>query len=280
MSEIEAPRAENETEIAPAGFGRRLTAERTRLGLSIDEIAARLRLHPKQVQAIENQSLPALPAPFVRGFVRNYAKELRLDPAPMLAELNAMLGPQAGASQRMATNNSPSGLAAPSDHGSRRVVVVGALAALIGLAVVGGLATRSDNRQFETATNVPKAVEVARPQPAVATVEPKPEQAPSAPAAEAVAPASAAPAVPASVVATESVRMNFHEQAWVEVIQADGRIVHSQINEAGTEQRIDGKPPLKLVIGNASAVALEYKGRAIDRKSVMTADHVARITLN
>src|SRR5262249_41619272 len=118
-------------------------------GLSIDEVAARLRLHPKQVQAIESETLPALPAPFLRGFVRNYAKELRLDPGPLVAELNARLGPQPGEPQRGAAGSSPAGRSGPSDHGSRRFVVGGVLIVLVGLAVVGGLATRTDGKRAE-----------------------------------------------------------------------------------------------------------------------------------
>jgi cytoskeleton protein RodZ len=276
MSEIEAPRQETQADAAPLpGFGRRLAAERARLGLSVNEIAARLRLHPKQVQAIENEALPALPAPFLRGFVRNYAKELRLDPAPLVAELNARLGPQAGELQRFATGGSGSGGTAPSGHGSRRVVVTGVLVVLVGLALVGGLATRSEKRRAEAASES-KPVLPAPPPPAV--VEQKVEPAPPPPT-EAAAPV-AAPLLPTPPAAADSVHLSFREQSRVEVTQADGRIVHSQVNEPGTEQRIEGKPPLRVVIGNASAVSLDYKGKAFDLKAVTGADNVARITLN
>jgi cytoskeleton protein RodZ len=281
MSEIEAP---------PGTFGRRLVAERTRLGLSIDEIAARLRLHRKQVLAIENESLPALPAPILRGFVRNYAKEVRLDPAPLVAELNALLGPQAGGQQAVARGRSGSTRGAPSDQGSRRVVLVGVLAALIALAVVGGLTTRSDKLPVENAAEAAKpAVAVPAPTPApaeankVEAAAPQLEPvastaAPATPAAPTATPAAAATTAP--LPASETVRLSFRDRSWVEVTQGDGRIVHSQLNEAGTEQRIDAKPPLRVVIGNASAVVLDYKGKAVDLKPATTADNVARITLN
>ncbi len=75
-------------------FGRRLAAERQRLGLSLGELASRLRLHPKQVAAIEAENLDALPGgTFLRGFVRNYAKELKLDPAPLLDDLQRRSAP-------------------------------------------------------------------------------------------------------------------------------------------------------------------------------------------
>jgi len=64
------------------------------------------------------------------------------------------------------------------------------------------------------------------------------------------------------------------------VTQADGRVILSQINEAGTEQRVEGKPPLRVVIGNASGVSIDYKGKPVDLKAATTPDNVARITLN
>jgi cytoskeleton protein RodZ len=278
MTDIDAPRA-NSDATQSVSFGRRLAAERERLGLSVGEIAGRLRLHPKQVQAIESEALPALPAPFLRGFVRNYAKEVRLDPAPLLAELNARLGPQHGGTQALAPARSGSSLGTPSEHGSRRIVLIGVLVALIVLAVLGALATRSDKGRGESppaATKpVPPAAPPSTPAPAA---ESKVEPAPPLPAetsAQVTAAGAAAPAANA-----ELVRMSFRAQSWVEVTQADGRVIHSQINEAGTEQRVEGKPPLRVVIGNASGVSIDYKGKPVDLKAATTPDNVARITLN
>ncbi|HTT12832.1 MAG TPA: helix-turn-helix domain-containing protein [Burkholderiaceae bacterium] len=286
MNDVEAPQAETGIEPEPVtGFGRRLAAAREKLGLSVDEIAARLRLHPKQVRAIESEDLPALPAPFLRGFVRNYAKEVRLDPAPLVAELNAALGSRAGVPLQMASARSASALEAPSDHGTRRVVVVGVIAVLIVFAVVGGLATRRDRVRVEGAAgNATPAPPVATAPALPAAAEQKADAAAPPPVERAAAAASAAAptAVPAPVAppASESVRLSFRDESWVEVTQADGRVVHSQVNAAGTEQRVEGKPPLRLVIGNASAVAVDYKGKSIDLKPVTSVDNVARITLN
>jgi cytoskeleton protein RodZ len=291
MSEIEAPRQEAEAEVeaaAPAlGFGRRLADERERKGLSVDDIAARLRLHPKQVRAIESETLPALPAPFLRGFVRNYAKELRLDPGPLIAELNAHLGPQAGEPQGMPAGAAASARGAPSDHQSRRVVLVGVLGALAVFAVLGWVATHNDQRRAEPAVtpSKPAAAPVAQAPAAVGEVQkndagsqPNVDAAVAAPAM--VAPAPAVPAAPATATADSPLHLTFRGQSWVEVTQADGRVVLSQINEAGTEQRVDGKAPLRLVIGNASSVSIEYKGKGIDLRPVTSADNVARVTLN
>jgi len=260
-----------------ASFGRRLAAERERLGLSIDDIAARLRLNPKQVQAIESESLPPLPTPFLRGFVRNYAKELKLDPAPVLAELDARISPPVEQPEHESATSSGS-RAALGEHFSKRLVLGGVIGALVVFALIGWFASTS--QPSETTATAPNTVPMIAPAPA--PLQPAAEAAPAIDTAQPPIPEPEVANTPAAppAAASEPLHLVFREQSWVEVTQADGRIVHSQINEAGTEQRIDGKVPLRLVIGNASAVSVEYKGAPVDLKPVTSVDNVARITLN
>jgi cytoskeletal protein RodZ len=78
----------------PASFGARLAAAREQERLSVGDMAARLRLHVKQVRAIESEDLAHLPeAAYVRGFVRSYARSLGLDPGPLIDDLNSKLAP-------------------------------------------------------------------------------------------------------------------------------------------------------------------------------------------
>jgi cytoskeleton protein RodZ len=77
---------------AAPGFGYALAQTRVRAGLSVEQAAGRLRLHPKQLRAIEAEDLEALPAAaYVNGFVRNYARELGMDPGPLIEDLNTKL---------------------------------------------------------------------------------------------------------------------------------------------------------------------------------------------
>ena len=81
---------------AAAGYGARLAWERQRVGLGVTDVAASLRLHPNQVRAIEQEDLSRLPElAYVRGFIRGYARLLKIDPAPILTDLNAKLAPVA-----------------------------------------------------------------------------------------------------------------------------------------------------------------------------------------
>ena len=65
--------------------GGALRAARESQGLTVHEIASRLRLSPKQIEAIEADNYATLPEPtIVRGFIRNYAKLLKIDAQPLL----------------------------------------------------------------------------------------------------------------------------------------------------------------------------------------------------
>lgn len=70
--------------------GALLAAERERQSLSRSDIAHRLHMSSSQVEALESGDYARLPrGTFLRGFVRNYAKAVGLDPEPVLAALIA-----------------------------------------------------------------------------------------------------------------------------------------------------------------------------------------------
>lgn len=73
---------------APASPGAQLAAHRQERGWTIEQVAGHLNLAPRQVAAIEADDYPSLPGmAIVRGFVRQYAKLLKVDAAPLLASL-------------------------------------------------------------------------------------------------------------------------------------------------------------------------------------------------
>jgi cytoskeleton protein RodZ len=69
----------------PAAPGAQLAAQRQALNWSIEQVANQLNLAPRQIQAIEADNYAALPGmASVRGFIRAYAKLLKIDAAPLL----------------------------------------------------------------------------------------------------------------------------------------------------------------------------------------------------
>ncbi|WP_153116488.1 helix-turn-helix domain-containing protein [Rhodocyclus tenuis] len=98
-------------------------------------------------------------------------------------------------------------------------------------------------------------------------------------AALAVEKPSAAAAQPAAAAGGEaSLVFSFAKPAWVEVRDRSGQIVFSQLSPAGSERRVDGRPPFTLVVGNATHVVLRYKGKPVEM-STRSKDDVARLTL-
>lgn len=68
--------------------GRILAAARTERGMSVSEVAQRLKFSLRHIEALEADRYDALPSgPFVRGMIRTYAKLLGVDPVRLLEDL-------------------------------------------------------------------------------------------------------------------------------------------------------------------------------------------------
>ena len=82
------PGKENVSTKGVLDVGSTLRQERERLGMSVHDIAERIKFAPKQVEALEANDFAHLPqATFLRGFVRSYARVLQLDEVALIAAL-------------------------------------------------------------------------------------------------------------------------------------------------------------------------------------------------
>jgi cytoskeleton protein RodZ len=271
---------------APAGYGARLARQRQSAGLSVTDVAASLRLHPNQVRAIEQEDLARLPAlAYVRGFIRSYARVLKVDPAPLLIDLNTKLAPvRESVVDGMATD-----YAAARAAGRERMLpqwAIGiALVVLIALGLIGWQATQ----QRAPAPAPPEALPVAAAPPVPAPVlstdasaSPAASEASAAPADPIPAPADAAePTVRSSVLTTgaaPTLVLRFNGASWAEVTDRNGKILLSQLNAAGAEHALDGELPLTVVIGDANFASVEVRGAAFSLQP-FTRNNVARFVI-
>lgn len=90
MSETNEPLTDGDDDRRPGELmtsaGAQLAAFREQRGWTVEQVASQLNLAPRQIIALESDNYPALPGmPIVRGFIRAYAKLLKVDPAPLLA---------------------------------------------------------------------------------------------------------------------------------------------------------------------------------------------------
>ena len=303
------------------GFGRVLAAAREAQGIPAAEMAGRLRLHPRQLEALEQERLEELPsAPFVRGYVRSYAKELKIDPAPLLSVLGARLPAPATLGLTAPTGLSMTEVRrAGVERASRLMVIGGTVVALVILAIVGWIAS---TRMKPAASPAQPTGAATAPSPAAAApaavpgAEVAPAAAPTSSAAgsttvpnESVsvvagaaagaspgvastvnpvasatpeaspAPASVAPMPPTPAVSGLRLQVS-GRPSWIEVTDADGRVVFVGTLSSGAEQvLVNLKPPLRLTVGNASTVTVTYRGRLVDLQPYIRANDLARLTL-
>ncbi|MEW5786355.1 MAG: RodZ domain-containing protein [Pseudomonadota bacterium] len=121
------------SEAFQSGFGARLKAGREAKGLAVAEVAAKLKLTGRQVEALEAEDLSHLPSPvFVRGFVRNYARLVDVEPDSLIAPVDA----QATVSE---TITAPSAGVRFASSGLRRWVVLPLAAFAVFLVLVAVL---------------------------------------------------------------------------------------------------------------------------------------------
>jgi cytoskeleton protein RodZ len=83
-----APTLSNDSGRPTLNVGMTLREAREALGMSVHDVAERIKFAPRQVEALEANDYVHLPqATFLRGFVRSYARVLQLDEVALLAAL-------------------------------------------------------------------------------------------------------------------------------------------------------------------------------------------------
>lgn len=238
-----------------AAIGAHLRSAREARGLAIEQVAARLRLMKRQVAAMESGDFAALGQPvFARGFVRNYAKMLGLDAEGLVAQMR----------EGQAQENLPHTELNPLPPVRRRRMTwwLGGLAVVV--LVAAPVALYAWLTSDDGANGEPHAQQAAAPVRVLPGIS-----APQAPAAFSAAPAAAPGA---------GVSLRFRADAWVEVRDAQGRLVVHGLYHPGQEIDLKHGFPLHFIIGNAAQVAVSYAGRALDLSPYLSVN-VARFSL-
>ena len=289
--------------------GAMLRSAREAAGLSVDDVAQQLKLAPRQVQALEQDDFQRLPGrTFARGFARNYARFIQLDPDAVLALMPATESAPALERPSFAAARRPMG-EIPVERAAKRSGAPRALVLLLVLVNVGAAAYYQYSRQASdahreatvaggapgttsgtlaapssgttggsTTTALPNPVAESAPAPVGNTAS---EATPAAPAAD----ASAAPATAATTSAAAARANNdaalvlaFKGTSWAEVKDASGRVILQMTGGAGMTQTVSGAPPLELSLGNAPDVAVTFRGQTLDL-APYTRGVVARVAL-
>lgn len=275
-----------------ASLGERLRTAREQLGLDIDDVSRQLCLSPRQVTALESNAFDVLPSPtFARGFIRNYAKLLQLDAESLLA-LYRVNAPDTSANASISLHSE----GIPIQTGNRSAWLPYLLASVLLILAGGGWWLYMDWRDNHPAQSsesgkadkpaqpllAPQAAneQQAEPPPMGAGLQTEQLVQPPVPIAPPVVSAPTAPTAPIPVQASAAGRivMKFTQPSWVRVQDGDGKELFNKNKPANSEETVEGKPPLKLEIGNVTGAQITYNGQPVDL-APHTKTNVARLTL-
>jgi cytoskeleton protein RodZ len=123
--------------------GRVLASQREAMGWTVEQVADQLKLAVRQVVALEAGDYAALPSPAVtRGFVRAYAKLVKVDPAPLVAQIAIDMPGEADMNTSAVRRPTPASFSQAKfpTHSKRSSLPLGWIAAAIVVAAAAGAA--------------------------------------------------------------------------------------------------------------------------------------------
>lgn len=288
--------------------GRLLREARERQGLHIAALAASIKVTPKKLEALEADRFDALPdATFTRALAQTVCRALKIDSGAVMNLLPPPSGhrlEQVGEGLNAPFRNRSGALAQRDGSGlaTRPAFWVTALILAAAVAVFflpTGFVDRVSARTPAASSPARGAVDdpASLPPPtfvsAPTIVLPAAAESASAVAAGASdsattsAATSLAAATPAASDATTTVaesvpagllQVRTSAASWVEVSDGRGQPLLARLLRAGEAVGVDGTPPLRVRIGNASATSLTYRGKPTDL-AAFTRDNVARLEL-
>lgn len=294
--------AAREGDATSARAGEQLRAARERRKLSQAQAASEMRIDLTTLRALEADDFSRLGAPiFVKGHLRNYAKQLGIAVEPLLEAYERAAQP------------APPPLVGYRNEGEQMegrvefkrmlpTVAAGVTSVLLVLFAIWlyhrpdplpvpstvRVAIPAPTSVAEAPASVPAAVaaSVATPAAAPGTAAPRADAARAEPARSEAArpdaaraepqPGDAKPALPGGQV---RVALRFSGESWVEVYDPANQPLIYQLFDAGQTREVAAVPPLRVFIGQAGSVAVTIDGKRIDLAALTKRDATARFTI-
>lgn len=225
------------------GCGQRLREAREAAGLSVADVASKLKMPARVVQSLEQEDWERLGAPvFVRGQLRSYARLLGLAIDPMIEAAGMQPVQPVELTPRTYTPR----MRVLGEQLARRAVYIVLTALLV---VPVWVSMQSQGRLIDE-----QAVSLDAPLDQNATPV---AAAPAAPLKASMAPVPVRSAAPALSIKAE-------EDSWIQITGSDGGTVESALLKAGERRDYAAGQVSRVVLGNAAAVVVEHAGQPVD----------------
>lgn len=252
--------------------GQQLAQARESAGLSQQQVAQALHMTVTKVRALEADDYHRLNVhTFVRGYLRAYALYLQLDPAVVLAAYEQQV-----AARGLVTN--PNALTTKVKDPGRKtwgfIAVLVLVLALLLLISVWFFGNRIPSPAVTAA--LPAQLPVASLMPR-GTIEPTVVGAEKAEAddgtsvgattteagADVIIAEQAAREVTAQQAPLDILQVAFAAECWLEVSDAEGDVLATDLQRAGSQIVLQGTAPFQVKLGNAAAASITLNGVAI-----------------
>jgi cytoskeleton protein RodZ len=238
-------------------MGTYLRAARRRRRISIERAAEETKIRSDFLMRMESDEFDFLALAYVRGFLRTYARYLRVDPDPLIEEFDRLYGGRVDTAQIIAQQRRSKGrrrgYREPRKINSWVVAAVLAAGVLVMLAVIG-LSGNGTNGGRRGDANVARAENSPTPSP---TSSPRPRPTPKRTQSPSPTPTDAvlalADGIELQIVASEG-------DCWVD-ITSDGVNEFSGTIPVGGSETFSADKDMSIVLGYPAGVELIINGQ-------------------
>jgi cytoskeleton protein RodZ len=229
------------------GIGAALRDAREAQGRTLDDAAGSLRARASQIAALEAEDFASFGGEvYARGFLKSYAMELGLDPAPLLETHRQAYGQPELVATSVASGSMRANPRQRATPPAWIAWVLVAVVVLAGLAVVGTLTGGSRTPEVAGEPTTPPAAPAAPEEPTAEPDDPEPEPEPE----------------PEPAIEGVEVVLTLEDASWMRVI-VDGVPVVEQTMPAGETLRYVGEREVQIRFGNAGGVRAELNGEDV-----------------
>ncbi len=282
---------ENNLEQPQETLGQALKKRREDAGKSLEQLAGALKLSVLQLQRLENDEHELLgPTTFVKGYIRSYCRELKIDSQAMLALLPEHVEPAKKSKMQSFSRRTEK-----EAHDSRLMLFsYFILAVIIGSSVFWWWQNSNQNIEQPVTTAMPNQLEsseispeLALEAPAEETIQPlaedeqeivQPEADVSTSNTETQNQVAAQPETEKADPEHSEVVMHFNEDSWVEIHDGNGDRIAFGVKKAGYVMTVTGPQPFSVVLGKHQVVDITFQGQAVDT-SHLAKNRLAKFTL-
>ncbi|ASM55842.1 MULTISPECIES: RodZ domain-containing protein [Pseudoalteromonas] len=255
-------------------LGQILKTHRENADISLATMATHLKLTVLQVQRMENDEYQLLgPTTFVKGYIKNYCRELKIDHTPILAMLPAPTTPEKPVDMQSFSRRTEK------EANDSRLMIASyiILAIVIGSSALWWWQNSMPIEEQTSNINVENSImseqqeqaaqsNIGASQQQVQEINnvalPQSEQLSALPSGNSTI--NTTTTAPNEANNSSTIVMLFNDESWVEIYDAEGEKIAFGVKKAGYEMTLTGIAPFSVVLGKHDAVNITLNGETVD----------------